>query len=506
MGPNANSPTSVCLATGEPALFDFFPSTDRLICENSNSSLADAKSIRTTCSDVSDSVSSEPWVPLDVPTSHSEQTPLTLLQNRFVRNRKSSRQMSSNACDAESTDEGNNRRDQPLILSAANESADPPVKEYVYSPPLTSPFYRHVISPLCDWLCHTLVPRCITPDQISYLALAAAIAGCVISFLSGYQLVVAALWVVYGLLDNIDGKQARRLKMSTAGGEFLDHSADSIVTSLSALIWINALVPHLVFSEEIQAGWQSWVWGPSPAKCCVGILPVVASICGQFPFFLSSVATHIIGRVLLGAATLNSSQDLFTVDEYNIIFLPILCIIRHAAPWLWDTVIVEAHQLSHLTHVSHALKGSVTVGVAAAALMFVICFIGVVILSVQLLCAARKKDLPLFIPGLAYITIVWTLRPSYLLCICPFACLCMELLLGKIRVVTRWIRMRVWWPIVWTLIVSLRWLNPTLSCNVYLGLHWVVCGVVLLWYKFKVNRSSRLLNEKKSEKTVEEED
>eukprot|EP00923_Selenidium_pygospionis_P024163 GHVN01041930.1.p1 GENE.GHVN01041930.1~~GHVN01041930.1.p1 ORF type:complete len:209 (+),score=38.35 GHVN01041930.1:166-792(+) len=208
MGPNANSPTSVCLATGEPALFDFFPSTDRLICENSNSSVADAKSILTTCSDVSDSVSSDPCVPPYVPTSHSAQTPLTLPQNRFVRNRKSSRQMSSNACDAESTDEGNNRRDQPpnkLTLSA-NESADPPVKEYVYSPPLTSPFYRHVISPLCDWLCHTFVPRCVTPDQISYLALASAIAGCVISFSSDYQLIVAALWVVYGLLDNIDGE------------------------------------------------------------------------------------------------------------------------------------------------------------------------------------------------------------------------------------------------------------------------------------------------------------
>eukprot|EP00918_Siedleckia_nematoides_P081280 GHVU01178277.1.p1 GENE.GHVU01178277.1~~GHVU01178277.1.p1 ORF type:complete len:183 (-),score=20.29 GHVU01178277.1:123-671(-) len=169
----------------------------------------------------------------------------------------------------------------------------PPVEE-TYVPPVTSPFYKRVISPACDWLCKNTVPRWISPDQLSLLGLACSIIGCIFGYKMKF-IPAVIFWLLYSTLDNLDGKQARRLNMSTKGGDFLDHACDSMAVTLSCVMWVRALAPAVALHE---------------ARGLTGLLLPVA---GQLPFFLGCWAHHIIGRVLLGPSTGNI--DYFTVSQ-----------------------------------------------------------------------------------------------------------------------------------------------------------------------------------------------
>lgn len=76
---------------------------------------------------------------------------------------------------------------------------------YVYTPPLNSPFYHKVISPICDNLIdNQIVPRWITPNQISFCGLLFAVLG-VICAKARIYIMVAPFWMLYGLFDNLDG-------------------------------------------------------------------------------------------------------------------------------------------------------------------------------------------------------------------------------------------------------------------------------------------------------------
>ncbi len=75
---------------------------------------------------------------------------------------------------------------------------------YSYVAPTTSPFYRKFLSPLCDWLCHNIVPEWVHPDQLTILGVSCAslAAFCVLNEL---YIVAGCLWMLYSLLDNMDG-------------------------------------------------------------------------------------------------------------------------------------------------------------------------------------------------------------------------------------------------------------------------------------------------------------
>lgn len=73
-------------------------------------------------------------------------------------------------------------------------------------------FYQWIVSPVCDSIC-TRVPSWVHPDFISFLGLCSASAAaycCCAAHRSdsGSPLALAALfWVLYGIFDNLDGKQ-----------------------------------------------------------------------------------------------------------------------------------------------------------------------------------------------------------------------------------------------------------------------------------------------------------
>ncbi|KFG58011.1 hypothetical protein TGRUB_276190A, partial [Toxoplasma gondii RUB] len=127
------------------------------------------------------------------------------------------------------------------------------------TPPGGSPFYRAFLSPLCDQICLRLVPPSVSPDAISFLALCCAALATffcwqadrrsftaavkteaetkalatdaafgnsltlspVVTFLNfcgidaqpdtPFWAVAGLLWMLYSVLDNVDGKQVRHL-------------------------------------------------------------------------------------------------------------------------------------------------------------------------------------------------------------------------------------------------------------------------------------------------------
>lgn len=92
---------------------------------------------------------------------------------------------------------------QPLDFShKQQDTAEKPV----YVPPLTSPFYSHIISPLCDMLvAKQIIPLWVTPNQLSFAGFVCGLLAAVCARLRLYPL-VAPFWWGYGLCDNLDGK------------------------------------------------------------------------------------------------------------------------------------------------------------------------------------------------------------------------------------------------------------------------------------------------------------
>eukprot|EP00388_Colpodella_angusta_P011046 GDKJ01028483.1.p1 GENE.GDKJ01028483.1~~GDKJ01028483.1.p1 ORF type:complete len:371 (+),score=66.26 GDKJ01028483.1:1-1113(+) len=254
-----------------------------------------------------------------------------------------------------------------------------PSKEgYVYVPPATSPFYRYCLSPMCDVLCQTFVPMWVHPDVLTVFGLVSALIAAVCT-LYGYWVCAAIFWLFYCLMDNMDGKQARRTGMSSPGGEFLDHSCDAIVTTLSVIVWESALFgPNSI--AHLRRHYL--IWG------------------GQGPYFTSTWAHAVIGRLVLGSS-FDGSADLITVDEYNFFFLPGFCLIRGFFPSILDfnLLLVLPNQITDLfyTHLSFMLsdKMNLTVGIVLIYGIVILSFFTLMKMIISLL---RPSHLLEFLP------------------------------------------------------------------------------------------------------------
>lgn len=215
---------------------------------------------------------------------------------------------------------------------------------YVHTFPVTSPFYNRVISPICDKLiANEVIPRWVTPNQLSVCGLACTITAVACATIKLYAL-AALLWIVYAFLDNLDGKeksqispliiiiitiyphhppyidtplvffiywvpsyivtflslfyalgkQARARNMSSKGGDFMDHGVDSMVSAMTMWIGLMSFIP-----DEQAANWL-----------CVWFI-----LCGQVSFYLGNWAHFSLGRTLLGGQY--TSLNCITVGFIN---------------------------------------------------------------------------------------------------------------------------------------------------------------------------------------------
>eukprot|EP00755_Sulcionema_specki_P009749 Sspe_Gene.6484::Locus_2185_Transcript_1_1_Confidence_1.000_Length_1961::g.6484::m.6484/K00993/EPT1; ethanolaminephosphotransferase len=267
----------------------------------------------------------------------------------------------------------------PLPLAA---KMAPQAKGYSYQPATGSLLFRYVLSPMYDHMVNWL-PRWLTPNTMT-------VTGIVLTSISSFlllrnfalgtrptveELVVAGLFnLVYMLLDNLDGKQARRIKMSSAIGEYLDHGGDCFTSLLST--WCM-----FTLSEVPYADW-----------CLVSLV-------------LNTGIVHLYhfktGRSSLGG-------DLFSADEGMITFF--------AVPWL--TAIFPG-----LWHTP--VTSQLTVGVACTGVYF----FGQALNLLQMMWSLKRDSLHpvmlalalssvLFLsapPASVYLPVCFTMVASYLI-------------------------------------------------------------------------------------------
>ena len=123
--------------------------------------------------------------------------------------------------------------------------------------------YKYVLSPFAEWCVQTLTPRSVAPNTITLTGLVWMIA----SYVAMWYYVPALLlnnnhnnndndtlvipsWVfffnaaailIYQTLDNMDGKQARRIGASSPLGLLFDHGCDAINSVFGSANWMVAL-------------------------------------------------------------------------------------------------------------------------------------------------------------------------------------------------------------------------------------------------------------------------
>eukprot|EP00038_Savillea_parva_P000852 m.99174 g.99174 ORF g.99174 m.99174 type:complete len:400 (+) comp10299_c0_seq3:2620-3819(+) len=121
---------------------------------------------------------------------------------------------------------------------------------YTYTVPQGSLLYTEVLSPYIYTPICALYPRWLHPNVLTFLGMVAAWASCLVVVFNSPTLggegdpwvyfVSAACFAMYIVFDNTDGKQARRIKMSSAAGETFDHGVDVTVTTLGMMVVADA--------------------------------------------------------------------------------------------------------------------------------------------------------------------------------------------------------------------------------------------------------------------------
>ncbi len=183
------------------------------------------------------------------------------------------------------------------------------IRSYKYKSSDSSISYKYFMSPLCDYLVNFfptwLAPNVITISGFFLNLLYFLITGYYTRFKGGFIppwacFFSAFCYLLYMILDNIDGKQARRTKSSSPLGLLFDHGTDACTTffitcGLGAilaletiyqyiLLWIMIIVPFYLNN------WEEYVTG-------VMSLPIINGINeGTFIIVFLECLTGCIGQ------------------------------------------------------------------------------------------------------------------------------------------------------------------------------------------------------------------
>lgn len=353
-------------------------------------------------------------------------------------------------------------------------------------------FYQWVVSPVCDKICPS-IPSWVHPDLISFLGLccasAAAYCCCAAKTTArgGELALAAAFWILYGLFDNLDGKQARRLGLCSAGGDFFDHSSDSVSSSFAALIILHMLCTRIAApiaaattageqQECVSLAFLHYIPGlrallPSRGldlKICfqpaatLNMHPSMFNFCfimlSQMPFFISTWAHPIVGRTMLSASV--DGPGNFSVDELNFLVIPGLLLLKSRHPWVFSVSCIDAIAAipvvgpllsPYLLHYFGEFRGfevlflqqQMTLGFSVLIASVTFSIVQSSILLKKLLSA---EHLPRFLPGMAFFMSTFWFGPPLGLQIICFSLLCLELIAARLKLHVRSL-LYLWFPV-----------------------------------------------------------
>lgn len=117
------------------------------------------------------------------------------------------------------------------------------LSKYKYVGCVNSIIYTYLFSPMAEWVVK-YTPEWVAPNLMTVVGFLHAIASHVLLMSEDkpapWKFVVASwLYLVYSMMDNADGKQARKIKMSSPLGLVLDHGCDAFVLVITTLNMIK---------------------------------------------------------------------------------------------------------------------------------------------------------------------------------------------------------------------------------------------------------------------------
>jgi ethanolaminephosphotransferase len=144
------------------------------------------------------------------------------------------------------------------VLTHAGATA---LRNYQYRGQDLSLTYKYVLSPLAEWCVDHLTPAWLAPNVITLTGLICMVVSYVVMWWYAPMILQSSedneemdravpRWVfflsagtilIYQTLDNMDGKQARRVGASSPLGLFFDHGCDAINSVFGSVNWMIAL-------------------------------------------------------------------------------------------------------------------------------------------------------------------------------------------------------------------------------------------------------------------------
>ena len=186
------------------------------------------------------------------------------------------------------------------------------LRNYKYKSADSSITYKYIISPLCNHLVK-IFPEWVAPNVITVSGFFLNIVYfSVTSYYTKFKGGEVPLWacifcafcyLLYQILDNIDGKQARRTNSSSALGLLVDHGTDSCTTffitcGLGSILGLNSINQYILLWIMIIVpfylnNWEQYMTGQLSLPCINGINE------GTFLIFFLEIAIGIIGQDFL---------------------------------------------------------------------------------------------------------------------------------------------------------------------------------------------------------------
>lgn len=228
------------------------------------------------------------------------------------------------------------------------------LRHYKYAAEDRSLTYRFFLSPLytraVNWL-----PPWLAPNAVTLLGFSAPLAAHILvlaytrtdSLCPPWLHVLCALCLLwYMVLDNLDGKQARRTQSSSPLGQLFDHGCDAINVTVSGIL----MLPCVVAITSATMTMSSSLSMLSDTVVPVSLLPVpppppppvlhpalsfaVISFAGLVPFYTATTEEFHTGSLIL--PTINGPNE-------GLLFLA--CV--HVACALRDIVVAVFHNYNH---------------------------------------------------------------------------------------------------------------------------------------------------------------
>ena len=139
--------------------------------------------------------------------------------------------------------ETRSRKAQDQTYTILNASQREALRNYKYVGSDTSLIYKHVLSPLAQFCVDSFCPSWLAPNLITLGGLLFSVLAVIVSLIVNpdnhpdggprwLHLFCVVCMFSYQTLDNMDGKQARKIGASSPLGLLFDHGCDSINTGI----------------------------------------------------------------------------------------------------------------------------------------------------------------------------------------------------------------------------------------------------------------------------------